>query len=109
MKLRFGVTCLLLLSFTLYLRGQEKDQDVVRITTNLVQVDVVVTKDGKHIVDLKPEDFEILEDGRRQQITSFAYVSTNNPPEAPTPDTAASKNTEAPTVIPKPPLPKEIK
>ena len=105
MKLRFAVTCLLLLSLTLNLRGQVQDQDVVRITTNLVQVDVVVTKDGKHITDLKPEDFEILEDGRRQQITSFAYVTTNTPPS----ETAAPKNTEAPAVIPKPPLPKEIK
>lgn len=106
MYLRIAVTCLLLFSFALNLRGQEQDPDIVRITTNLVQVDVVVTKDGKHIVDLRPEDFEILEDGRLQQITSFAYVSTN----ASTPDTASTiKNAEAPTVIPKPPLPKEIK
>lgn len=53
------------------------DQDVVRITTNLVQVDVVVTKEGKQVTDLKPEDFEIFEDGRRQTITNFAYVSTS--------------------------------
>ena len=53
------------------------DQDVVRITTNLVQVDVVVTKEGKQLTDLKPEDFEIFEDERRQTITSFAYVSTS--------------------------------
>jgi VWFA-related protein len=108
MNLRIAVTCLLLLSFALNLRGQEHDQDVVRITTNLVQVDVIVTKDGKHIIDLKPEDFEILEDGRSQQITSFAYVSTNA--NAPAPDSASTtKISEAPTVIPKPPLPKEIK
>jgi VWFA-related protein len=103
MNLRLAVTCLLLFSLALNLRGQEQDQDVVRITTNLVQVDVVVTKDGKHIIDLKPEDFEILEDGRAQQITSFVYVSTNTAtPTTPT-------NTEAPTVIPKPPLPRDIK
>ena len=51
------------------------DQDVVRITTNLVQVDVVVTRDGKQVNDLKPEEFEIYEDGQRQTITNFAYVS----------------------------------
>ncbi len=106
MNLRLAVTCLLLLSFALNLRGQEQDQEVVRITTNLVQVDVVVTKDGKHIVNLKPEDFEILEDGRPRQITSFAYVSTSGPP----PDTVVTtNNAESPVVIPKPPLPKEIK
>ena len=51
------------------------DQDVIRITTNLVQVDVVVTKDGKQLTDLKPEEFEIFEDGRRQEITNFSYVA----------------------------------
>jgi VWFA-related protein len=53
----------------------EQDQDVVRITTNLVQVDVVVTKDGKQVKDLKGEDFDIFEDGKRQTITQFSYVS----------------------------------
>ncbi len=50
-------------------------QDVVRITTNLVQVDAVVTKDGKLVTDLRPEDFEITEDGHPQAITNFSYVA----------------------------------
>ena len=54
----------------------DSEQDVVRINTNLVQVDVVVSKDGKQVTDLKPEDFEILEDGRPQTITNFSYVSS---------------------------------
>lgn len=60
---------------TLPTLSNASDQDVVRITTNLVQVDVVVTKDGKQVTDLKPEDFEIFEDGRRQSITNFTYVA----------------------------------
>ncbi|HLM58413.1 MAG TPA: VWA domain-containing protein [Pyrinomonadaceae bacterium] len=49
---------------------------MVRITTNLVQIDVVVTdKDGKQVTDLRPDEFEILEDDKRQQITNFSYVS----------------------------------
>ena len=80
----------------------------MRITTNLVQVDLVVTKDGKQITDLKPEDFEILEDGRPQKITSFAYVSTN--PSAPKSNNSSSATNEtAVPVIPKPPLPYEVK
>src|SRR5688572_15129192 len=55
------------------------DQDVVRITTNLVQIDAVVTRDGKLVTDLKAEDFEIYQDGRPQTITNFSYVS--NVPE----------------------------
>lgn len=107
MNRRVAVTCLLLCSFAVGLRGQEQDQDVVRITTNLVQVDVVVTKDGKQVTDLKPEDFEILEDGRVKQITSFAYVSTNTLAKDSATSTIAG-NELAPT-IPKPPLPREVK
>ena len=51
------------------------DDDVVRITTNLVQVDAVVTKDGKVVSDLTADDFEIYEDGKKQTITSFAFIS----------------------------------
>ena len=51
------------------------DDDVVKITTNLVQIDVVVTRNGRQVKDLKAEDFEIFEDGRRQNIVSFAYIS----------------------------------
>ena len=51
------------------------DDDVVRITTNLVQVDAVVTKDGKAVTNLTAEDFEIYEDGKKQTITSFAFIS----------------------------------
>lgn len=51
---------LLLLCMALPCIAQTRtDDDVVRITTNLVQVDVVVTKKGKPIKDLKAEDFEI--------------------------------------------------
>src|SRR5258707_127974 len=51
------------------------DDDVVKITTNLVQVDAVVTdKSGKLIKDLRPEEVQIFEDGRQQKITSFSLV-----------------------------------
>src|SRR3989440_529996 len=51
-----------------------EDEDIVRITTNLVQVDAVVTdKNGKIVTDLKPEEVQIFEDGRQQKITHFSY------------------------------------
>ena len=74
--------------------ADDKD-DVVRITTNLVQIDAVVTKNGKAVTDLKAEDFEIYEDGKKQTITSFAYIS--NVPGVPTSaarDSAAPKKNE---------------
>lgn len=74
------------------------DDDVVRITTNLVQIDAVVTKDGKPVPALKAEDFEIFEDGRRQTITSFAYISTVPKPTATsaTKEAAATRDKSAP-------------
>src|SRR5690348_11477877 len=67
--------------------ADDKD-DVVRITTNLVQVDAVVTKDGKLVTNLTADDFEIFEDGKRQTITSFAYISnvSGATPQPPTKD-----------------------
>ena len=68
----------------------DEDQDsVVRITTSLVQVDAVVTKDGKTVTDLTPNDFVLTEDGKPQTITHFSYVSNvpGENPEKPTPST----------------------
>src|SRR5450755_1813921 len=108
------VSALLLSSLLLPIRGQQPqpspapqktpppadEQDIVRITTNLVQVDAVVTKDGKPVTDLKPEDFEIFEDGHPQTITNFSYIS--NPSEAKSVTKAQAKagrdNPAAPTI-----------
>lgn len=54
------------------------DQDeVVRITTELVQTDVtVVDKDGHFVSGLKPEQFQLLVDGKPQPIEFFESVVT---------------------------------
>jgi len=50
--------------------------DVVTITTNLVQIDVtVIDHSGQVVSDLKPEDFEVVEDGKPQKITNLSFVS----------------------------------
>lgn len=55
----------------------ETDDDVVKISSNLIQIDVTVTgKDGKVITDLKPEEIEIFENGQRQEISNFTFVSS---------------------------------
>jgi len=52
------------------------DYDVVKITTNLVQVDAVISdKNGQLIRDLRPEEVQIFEDGRQQKITNFSLVT----------------------------------
>ena len=54
---------------------RQKPDDVVKVTTNLVQVDAIVTdKQGRPVIDLRPEDFELTENGRTRQITDFSYI-----------------------------------
>ena len=51
------------------------DEDVVRISTELVQTDVMVfDKGGKFVDGLKPEQFELKVDGRPQQVVFFERV-----------------------------------
>jgi VWFA-related protein len=111
MKYKALLTVIVL--FCVFVPGvaQTTTDDVVKITTNLVQIDVVVTKNGKQVRDLKAEDFEIFEDGRRQEITSFAYVSnvTNNAGALAGPGTTSSKDPNAPADPDSPPpIPPEM-
>ena len=58
-------------------RPQAAEEDVVRINTNLVQVDAVITdRNGKLVTDLRPEEVQIFEDGRSQKITHFSFITT---------------------------------
>ena len=77
------------------------DEDVVRITTNLVQVDAVVTdKNGKPVKDLRPDEVQIFEDGRQQQITHFSFVTS----ESPVPQPLATAPTLDKNAPPPPPV-----
>ena len=50
----------------------QDDEDVVKVKSNLVNIDVIVKdKKGKYISDLKPEDFTISENGIPQKIEFF--------------------------------------
>src|SRR5216117_1583104 len=77
-----------------------EEVDVVRITTNLVQVDAVVTdKNGKVVTDLKPDEVQIFEDGKPQKITHFSYYVTETPVVAP-PAKPANPDKNAPPLPP---------
>lgn len=80
---------LLILCFSTVLFGQEtkptpvpqtdKDDDIILISSQLVLVDaLVLDKDGNQVTDLSAEDFEILQDGKPQEITNFSYISGEN-------------------------------
>jgi hypothetical protein len=55
---------------------QAQQRPVFRGGTHFVRVDAYPTMpDGKIVEGLKPEDFEVLEDGKRQAIESFDFIS----------------------------------
>jgi VWFA-related protein len=81
------------------------EEDVVRITTNLVQLDAeVLDKHGKQVTNLKPEDFEVLEDGKPQKITNFSYINTETPASANLASTAPTPKPDK-NAPPAPPMP----
>ncbi|MFL6336394.1 MAG: VWA domain-containing protein [Pyrinomonadaceae bacterium] len=83
--------------------GEESD-DVVRITSNLVQFDAVVTdKQGRHVADLRPEEFEVYVDGRRQELTNFTFVAGER--EAGRAAQPVARNDKAAAPAPLPPVP----
>ncbi|MEO8072377.1 MAG: hypothetical protein ABI686_03930, partial [Acidobacteriota bacterium] len=81
-------------------------EDVVKISTNLIQVDVTVTgKNGKVFKDLKPEDFEIYENGEKQNITNFSFIAAglkSDEMTAAKPDKSDKLSVPAPPTIIKP-------
>src|SRR6266850_6390312 len=56
------------------------DDDVIKVTSNLVSLDVIVKdKKGKAVTDLKPEDFTVTENGVPQKIEFFdSTLSSEN-------------------------------
>ncbi|HEU4766916.1 MAG TPA: VWA domain-containing protein, partial [Pyrinomonadaceae bacterium] len=77
-------------------RDSQDQDDVIRVRSNEVRLDVVVKdKKGRPIRDLKAGDFEVLEDGVAQKVESFRFVSREAAPATTTADTTKS-NTAAP-------------
>jgi acetaldehyde dehydrogenase (acetylating) len=53
--------------------GSQAQAPAVKTTTTGVAIDVtVVDKNGQPVADLQPADFELTEDGARQEIASGA-------------------------------------
>ena len=54
-----------------------------RTEANYVRMDVFVTRDGRPVTDLSPEDFELLDEGVPQEIAQFEYIRIRgNVPQA---------------------------
>ena len=79
----------------------ENQEEIIRISSDLVLIDaLVLDKDGKQVTDLQPEDFEVWQDGKLQEITSFSYVSGNNTIASAPKNNAQSKKKNAVSQVP---------
>ena len=69
--------------FSPVLVNSQQDDEVIRVRSNEVRLDVVVKdKKGRQIKDLKATDFEVLEDGVPQKVESFRFVAREPAPAA---------------------------
>src|SRR5881392_4080715 len=75
---------------------QQPAQPTFRSGTQIVQVDVRVTKDGRFVTDLGPADFEIKEEGIPQKIESVVLIGASVP-AAPAPSAPASSAPSLPS------------
>jgi VWFA-related protein len=78
-----------------------EDGDVVKITTALIQLDVTVTdRSGKVIPDIRPDELEVYENGVKQKLTNFSFVSNLRTREEP----ATNRSTTTRVALPPAPV-----
>ena len=89
-----------LLTNTISQTPQDQD-DVIRVRTNEVKLDIVVKdKKGRPVKDLTAADFEVLEDGVSQNIRSFNFVSRQGLVEAARNPDRKEETTQTPATAP---------
>lgn len=77
--------------------GNAQDVPIVPVSTELVQIDVVVTdKNGRAVAELTPEEFEVTEDGRPRVVSHLSYVVTGSVPRGAAPPAPDSPREAAP-------------
>ena len=55
---------------------QAQQRPVFRGGTHFVRVDAYPVRDGRIVEGLKPEDFEVLEDGKPQAVENFEFIKS---------------------------------
>ncbi|MBS1811549.1 MAG: VWA domain-containing protein [Acidobacteria bacterium] len=79
--------------------SQKQDAATIRITTELLQLEVIVTdKKGQPVRNLKQMDFELKEDGKLQEVTYFSVGTSTQPARW---ITAEAKGNQSITTSPK--------
>lgn len=55
------------------------DDQIIKISTDLIQIDVtVMDENGKLVTDLRQGDFELYENGEKQTLSNFSIVSRSS-------------------------------
>lgn len=81
------------------------DDNVVKISTTLIQIDAtVLDRNGDTVKGLTADDFEIYENNKRQPITTFSFVELQ--PERSTSSVTARPDKNSPPV---PPIPSKLR
>ncbi|HVF28564.1 MAG TPA: VWA domain-containing protein, partial [Pyrinomonadaceae bacterium] len=63
--------------------GRESEQDVIRVESNEVLLDIVVRdRRGKPVRDVRADEVEVFEDGVKQKVTAFRLVEGDAPDTA---------------------------
>lgn len=80
--------------------GSAGGQTVIRATAQEVLLDLVVRDSRERLVrNLRPEEIEVYEDGARQAIRSFRFVSGRGAPAEPLPESTAAAGAPAKHVV----------
>jgi VWFA-related protein len=83
--------------------AQERQTPKFRVAVDAVRIDAVVTdKDGHVVSDLTADDFEILQDGRKQTVTFAQFVPVSI---MPVPAVASSSPLKANSIVGRPATP----
>ena len=85
-----GILSLLLALLAVPLPAQNRDVPVIRTTSRLVQLNVVVLDNHRRPVnDLSRDDFEVFDNGREQKLSHFSVASAR----------AAAARSAAPSLV----------
>ena len=88
-----GILAALLAVRAVPLRAQDRQAPVIRTTTRLVQLNVVVMdKHGRPVSDLSQNDFEVFDNGLEQKLSHFSVASTPVAGPGPAAETLALTN-----------------
>ncbi|HEY8563291.1 MAG TPA: VWA domain-containing protein [Pyrinomonadaceae bacterium] len=79
---------------------ENQDNEVVKISTNLIQIDATVTdKNGIAVTNLTTDDFELLQDGKPQKLVNLTYVKPSSVKKAAPNDPANQFSKQIPVSV----------